>query len=109
MLTRPLAWPLVCGVFVSVAICGYGNWKRRPAAAFAGSALTLVLVLAASAAAEFPMLLRSTLDPRFSIEAAGAAAGPHSLFAASVWWPIGVVLAAAYTTTLFRVFRRTTV
>jgi cytochrome d ubiquinol oxidase subunit II len=109
MLSRPLAWPLVAGAAVSVAICGYGNWSRRPGAAFAGSALTLVFILAASAAGEFPVLLRSTVGPQFNIEAAGAAAGPHSLFAASVWWPLGLVLAAAYTTTLFRVFRRASV
>ncbi len=109
MLSRPLAWPLVGGAFGSVAVCAYGNWRRLLGTAFAGSALTLVFVLAASAAAEFPILLRSTVDPRFNIEAAGAAAGPHSLFAASLWWPLGLVLTAAYTTTLFRVFRKTVV
>jgi cytochrome d ubiquinol oxidase subunit II len=105
MLSRPLAWPLVSGAVLAVAICGYGNWRRRPGAAFAGSALTLVFILAASAAAEFPILLRSTVGPQFNIEAAGAAAGPHSLLAASVWWPLGLLLSAAYTAALFRVFR----
>jgi len=56
----------------------------------------LLLLLAAGAAAIFPVALHSTLAPENSLTAYDVAAGPRSLAYAAIWWPIGFALAAAY-------------
>jgi cytochrome d ubiquinol oxidase subunit II len=52
----------------------------------------------------FPTLLRSTLDPAFSLDARGAAAGAHGLSTGLAWAFVGLPLAVAYAVTLFRSF-----
>ena len=64
--------------------------------AFAGSNLLLAGLLAASAAAIFPVVLHSTLAPENSLSAYDVAAGAKSLAYAAIWWPIAFALAAAY-------------
>jgi cytochrome bd ubiquinol oxidase subunit II len=84
---------LVCAAaFVLV----FGLATRREMLAFMGSNLLLASLLAASAAAIFPVVLHSTLAPENSLTASDVAAGPHSLAYAAIWWPIGFALAATY-------------
>jgi cytochrome d ubiquinol oxidase subunit II len=90
---RWLGLLLVCAaVFMLV------SWlaTRREMLAFIGSNLVLAGLLAASAAAIFPVVLHSTLAPENSLSAYDVAAGGNSLTYAALWWPIGFALAAAY-------------
>jgi cytochrome d ubiquinol oxidase subunit II len=101
LLARPWAWPLAL-----LALAGLigARWLRNLPAFIASSAF-LAGTLAATAAGMFPVLLPSTLDPAFAITAAGAAAGEHSQRVALGWWGIGIPLALAYTTYIYRSLR----
>jgi hypothetical protein len=51
------------------------------------------------------VLLRSTLDPAFTLDAAGSAAGSASLRLGLAWWIPALILAVAYFALLFRSMR----
>jgi cytochrome bd-type quinol oxidase subunit 2 len=53
-------------------------------------------LLITGGAAIFPVMLYSTLAPENSLTAYSVAAGEHSLRLASIWWPVGFVLAIVY-------------
>jgi hypothetical protein len=53
-------------------------------------------LLITGAAAIFPVMLYSTLALENSLTAYSVAAGRKSLLYASVWWPLGLVLATIY-------------
>jgi len=84
---------LVCAAVI-VLVSGLAT--RREMLAFIGSNLLLAGLLAASAAAIFPVVLHSTLAPENSLSAYDVAAGANSLAYAAIWWPIAFALAAAY-------------
>ncbi len=88
----------IVGVFVSGA-------RRRPLAAFLGSTAFLVGMLVATAAALFPVLLRSTTDPALSITALNAGSTATGLRTALGWWATGFPIAVAWFVVLFRVHR----
>lgn len=73
--------------------------------AFLGSSAFLLGVLAATAAAVYPTWLRSTVEPGYSLTAINGAAGPYALRVGLYWWPVGFVLAVAYSAVLFRLHR----
>ncbi|MBS2021180.1 MAG: cytochrome d ubiquinol oxidase subunit II [Deltaproteobacteria bacterium] len=107
LLARPLAWPLVL-----IAALGFGACLRRvlrtsnnPTSeliAFCGSAAFLTGTLAASAAGLFPVLLRSTVDPVFSITAHSAATAQHGQRVGLAWWLVGLPIAIAYAVIMYR-------
>jgi cytochrome d ubiquinol oxidase subunit II len=78
--------------------------QGRERIAFLSSCVFIVAMLAGTMAGDYPNLLRSSLSPAYSLTATNAAAGPHGLRVGMVWWPIGFVLAAGYSTYLFRTF-----
>jgi cytochrome bd ubiquinol oxidase subunit II len=93
---NPCWWLGLVVVCVAVCILVFGLATRRETHAFIGSNLLLAGLLAASAAAIFPVVLHSTLSAENSLSAYDVAAGPNSLAYAALWWPIGFALAAAY-------------
>jgi cytochrome bd ubiquinol oxidase subunit II len=93
---NPLWWfalLLVCAAAITLV---WGLATRREMRAFIGSNLVLAGLLAAGAAAIFPVALHSTLAPENSLTAYDVAADASSLAYAAIWWPIGFALAAAY-------------
>lgn len=104
---RPLALAstalLVGGLVTSFAARRRGHDLR----AFLGSAAFLLGTLAATAASVYPVWLRSTVDPSFSLTAGNAASGEVSLRAGLWWWPLGFLLALVWLTILFRIHRGT--
>ena len=64
----------------------------------AGSLVTTVACL-------FPVVLRASGGPAFSLTVSGAASGATSLSAGLVWWGPGVFLAAGYLWWVLRHFR----
>jgi cytochrome d ubiquinol oxidase subunit II len=84
---------LICTAAVAL-ISGLAT--QREVRAFVASNLLLSGLLATGAAAIFPVVLHSTLEPENSLSAYDVAAGPRSLEYAAVWWPIGFALAAGY-------------
>jgi cytochrome d ubiquinol oxidase subunit II len=64
--------------------------------AFAGSNLIIFGMLATGATILFPVMLYSTLDPKYSLDAYAAASSPGTLVSAMFWWPIAFVFAISY-------------
>jgi cytochrome d ubiquinol oxidase subunit II len=95
-LYNPLVWLGLLVVALAVAVLISGLTRGRERRAFFGSTTLLVGLLATGGAAIFPVMLYSTLAPEYSMTAYSAAANPRSLFYASLWWPVGFVLASTY-------------
>jgi cytochrome d ubiquinol oxidase subunit II len=100
--SRPFAW---CGA--AVAVLGIVLVARAAGAGrrFIGSSCIMVGLLTALAAALFPTLLRSTLDPAHSLELQQALSGDYSRRVALFWWPVAFVLAVTYLVLAFRAHR----
>ncbi len=79
--------------------------QNKPLAAFLSSCLYLVFMLVGAAAGLYPTLLPSSSDPARNITIASALTGPHSLHVGLIWWSLGLILALAYFTTSYWLFR----
>jgi cytochrome d ubiquinol oxidase subunit II len=93
---HPFCWLGLLVAIVSTIMLISGLSTHREVRAFLGSNGLLVGLLASGAGAIFPMMLYSTLAPENSLTAYAVAANPHALYLASIWWPVGFVLAATY-------------
>jgi cytochrome d ubiquinol oxidase subunit II len=94
--SNPFWWLGLVAIVVSAITLISGLASRREGRAFVGSNLLIVGLLATGAAAIFPVMLHSTLAPENSLTAYAVASSPTTLLRASVWWPIGFVLAVFY-------------
>jgi cytochrome d ubiquinol oxidase subunit II len=95
-LANPFWWLGALVVLGSAIALISGLSTRRETRAFLGSNFLLVGLLAAGGAALYPVMLHSTLAPENSLTAQTVAAGPRALAIASMWWPVGFMLAIAY-------------
>jgi cytochrome d ubiquinol oxidase subunit II len=101
---RPWAWPLPLVALGGLGVAWWANRRAADRAAFFGSAAFLGGLLLATAAALFPLLLRSTVDARFDLTAYGAATGRRGMLLGLTWWIPALLLAIGYFTYLFRSF-----
>ncbi len=96
-------------VFGALAVMMHGMLKgNNPAAekmAFVASALYIVGMLVGAAFALYPVVLPASTDPTRSLTIYNTAAGQHGLTVGLTWWILGVILALAYFTLLFRMFK----
>jgi cytochrome d oxidase subunit CydB len=92
----PFCWLGLLVVVVSVVTLISGLSTHRETRAFVGSNGVLVGVLGTGAAALFPVMLHSTLAPENSLTAYAVASNRTALLVASIWWPLGFILASAY-------------
>jgi cytochrome d ubiquinol oxidase subunit II len=83
----------------------WGQLRGRYGVAFLGSAAFILGLLAATAACVFPVMLKSTLDPAWSLTAYNSAVDQHALRAGAKWWFLGFPIAVAYAIFLFRIHR----
>lgn len=102
---RPLVWLGVLVAATAAAALAWGLRRGRPELAFGASATLLLALLATAAAASWPLLLPSTVDPRFDVTAWNAAVQGKALRVAAVWASIGLPLAVAYFLHVARTFR----
>jgi len=93
---NPVCWLGLLAIILSIGTLVSGLASRREKRAFFASNLLLGGVMGAGAAAIFPVMLYSTLKPENSLTAYTAAASRGTLLVASVWWPVGFVLASTY-------------
>jgi len=100
-----LAWAAMAVFLAGLALVFGGQLRRRDGLAFAGSAAFILGLLAATAACVFPVMLKSTLDPAYSLTALNAAVGPQGLRTGLVWWVVGFPIAVTYFVVLFRLHR----
>lgn len=102
---RPLAW-FALGVCITGALTQWlGVIKRRPLVAFCGSAAFMLGLLATTAACVYPVMLRSVIDPAYSLTAQNSASGAQSLRSGLAWWFIAFVMAVGYVALLLRLHR----
>jgi cytochrome d ubiquinol oxidase subunit II len=101
----PLAWVGTALFLGGLALVFTGLGRRRPLLSFVGSGAFIIGILAATAACVWPVMLRSTIDPAFSLDAFNASAGAHGLRTGLAWWLLGFPLALGYFAMLFRIHR----
>ena len=101
----PLAGLGVAVFLFGLATLFWGQLRGRFGLAFLGSAAFILGLLAATAACVFPVMLKSTLDPAYSLTALNAAVGPQGLRTGLVWWVVGFPIAVTYFVVLFRLHR----
>jgi cytochrome d ubiquinol oxidase subunit II len=102
---RPLVWLLTALLVAAAIVLATGLLRGRPDLGFVGSAGTLFTLLGTAAAARWPVLLRSSLEPSLSLDAFAAATGHHGLRVALTWTMVGLPLACGYFIFLARLFR----
>lgn len=93
---NPLCWFGLLVVIVSTITLISGLISGQEKRAFLSSNLLLAGFLATAGAAIFPVMLYSTLARQNSLTAYRAASGRSSMLLASIWWPLGFVLATTY-------------
>ncbi len=101
----PLAWIGLFLFVLGLATAFTGQLRGRFLVAFLGSAAFVVGLLVATAACVFPVMLKSTLDPAWSLTAYNASAGHHGLVTGTKWWFLGFPIVVAYFVFLFRLHR----
>ena len=101
---RPWAWPAALAVAGGLGMGWWASARGRDRVAFFSVVALLSGLLVGTAAALFPLLLRSTLDPRFDVTAYGAATGRRALMLGLTWWIPALLLAVGYFAYLFRAF-----
>jgi cytochrome d ubiquinol oxidase subunit II len=99
---RPLCW-----VFTALALGGAVGGvrafaKEHDRLTFVASSAVLAGLLGATAAALYPTMLHSTIDPARSVTAEQSLSPPYGLKVAVVWWPIAFALAVTYFAFAFR-------
>jgi len=92
----PVCWLGSLVAIVSAIMLISGLSARREVRTFLGSNGLLAGLLATGAGALFPVMLYSTLAPENPLTAYAVAANPRALQIASIWWPVGFVLATTY-------------
>ncbi|HEY7218881.1 MAG TPA: cytochrome d ubiquinol oxidase subunit II [Candidatus Binatia bacterium] len=95
-IANPFCWLGLLVIIVAIVTLISGLRTQREMRAFIGSNFLIVGLLAAGSAAIFPVMLYSTLAPENSLTAYAVASSRSALVLASVWWPVGLVLAIVY-------------
>ena len=92
-------------VYGALALMIYAIRKGQDKTAFVGSALYIVGMLVGAAFALYPVVLPASTDPARNLTIYNTAAGQHGLAVGFTWWILGMILALAYFTLLFRMFK----
>ena len=74
-------------------------------APFLLSCVFIAMMLASTALGVYPVLLRSTINPAYTLDMTNASSGALSLQVGLVWWIIAIVIAIGYFVYLFRTFK----
>jgi cytochrome d ubiquinol oxidase subunit II len=78
--------------------------KGRELAAFLSSTAYIAGMMGGAAFAMYPLLLPASSNPAYSLTIYNAKTGAYSLSVGLAWWGLGMVLAIAYFTFLYRSF-----
>jgi cytochrome d ubiquinol oxidase subunit II len=103
-LENPLIYLGVAMAFAGAGLLFTGLSGQNETRAHGASNLLVASLLATIAAALFPVMLYSTLVPKYSMTACSTASSPHDLLLALCWWPVTFVLAVAYSVFIARHF-----
>lgn len=101
----PLAWVGLTVFLSGLVLVFWGQLRRKDLLAFIGSGAFMLGLLAATAACVYPVMLRSTLDPAFSLTAHNSASGGYGLRAGMLWWVVAFAIALTYVAVILRLHR----
>jgi cytochrome d ubiquinol oxidase subunit II len=101
----PWGWSIPAVVVGALAAMMVYRSKERDLAAFLGSAVYIVAMMAAAAFAVYPALLPASTGSGYSLTIHNSHAGAYSLKVGLAWWLIGTALAVSYFAFLYRSFR----
>jgi cytochrome d ubiquinol oxidase subunit II len=93
---KPIAWLGMALVIGGVVAIFKGLHSRRELCAVMGSSAFIAGLMTAGAASVYPIMLRSTVAPEYSLSADTDGASGHGLGVALVWWPIALVFSMGY-------------
>jgi cytochrome d ubiquinol oxidase subunit II len=102
---HPWGWIIPIIVFGGLIAMRYFLSRGKDYAAFFSSAAYLAAMLGGAAFASYPILLPATTDPSYSLTIYNARTGDYSLQVGLIWWFAGILLAIAYFTFLYTIFR----
>jgi cytochrome d ubiquinol oxidase subunit II len=104
MIEKPFGWlglACVLGGLIGILL----GWHRKyEGTLFLSSGVFITGLMVAGAAGAFPIMLRSTLGPEFSLSAYQNAGGLHGLAIALVWWPIAFIFSLGYFVFVYRYY-----
>jgi cytochrome d ubiquinol oxidase subunit II len=104
MLHQPLGWLGVLGVVGGLVVVFRSLSRQSESQAMIGSCAFISGLIISGAAGVFPFMLRSTLDPNYSLSAYQTAADAHGLAIALTWWPLAFCFAVGYFLFIFRYY-----
>jgi cytochrome bd ubiquinol oxidase subunit II len=109
LITRPFAEPsgwmgLACIAFGLINLAR-GLRKRRAVQASIGSYALIAGLMIVGATAVFPLILRSTISPQYSLSAYKVAADGYGLVIGLIWWPFAMLLSLAYFWFIYRNYK----
>jgi cytochrome bd ubiquinol oxidase subunit II len=98
-------WPLPAIALSSPAVALRALARGHELRAFLASSALIASLLLATAGALYPVLLPSTIDRGFDLDAHTAASGQHGLALGLAWWLPAMALAVLYFVNVFRSIR----
>ncbi len=102
---RPWLWPLPAVAIASATLCPRALAGGQHGRAFVLSCAFLATLLFATVGTLYPVLLRSTIDANYTLDAFNASSGRATLVIGLIVWIPAMVLALGYFTYLYRSFR----
>jgi len=105
LISRPWTWVFPAWIVGSLAAVSVLSRGPRERDAFLASSSFIASMLVATAAGMWPVMLRSRIDPAFSLLATNSSSGGRGLWAGLAWWIPAIVLAGLYFVWLYRTFR----
>lgn len=104
LVLQPASFVLLTLALMGAVVAYAAAARKAPRLGLTGSSLWLLGLTAVGPLARFPVLLASTDGQGLTAQA--VAAPEHSLTAGAPWWPIAVVVAAAWFAVVVRAVRR---
>jgi cytochrome bd ubiquinol oxidase subunit II len=105
LIHRPWLWPLPILAIAAAILCPRALVRGDEGRAFLLSCAFVALLLLATVGTLYPLILRSTIDPRHSLDAFNASSPRATLVIGLAVWLPAIVLAVGYFTYLYRTFR----
>jgi cytochrome d ubiquinol oxidase subunit II len=105
LLHRPWLWPLAIVVIASPAVILRSLARGAELRAFLASCAFVASLMLMTAGVLYPVMLASTVDPSFDLDAQEASSGPHGLTFGLAWWVPAAALAVLYMVTVYRSMR----
>jgi len=103
--SRPILWIPAAGFISCFAAIRLYVRKQNEQTPFILSCLFIALMLASTAGAVFPVMLRSTIDPAYTLDAVNASAGALSQSVGIYWWALAMVITIGYFVFLYKSFK----